>query len=393
MNAIIRRLFALALCALLLLLSVAPASAASKDLLTISFSVTTYQNRARTLLTKLNALRKKNDLPALTMPADLEKVALQRASELFVHYGHTRPDMTGFDTADDAYKSVKGCLSAGESIAAGYSSADELMTDWANDDGALGNLLSEDFTHVGIACVQVPGSYNGTYWAVYLQQQKDGFKATKANSAATAGVKRTMTVECKKTMFPKADDSHKGFELRADDLNMKSRTTAQPTVYLYDKRGVQIGRCENADLTYVSGTTSVCTVLKTGVIQRKKAGTSTITVKFNGLGSTTFVVTIGGTGSASDVQLDKPSLTAKRGSDETTFSAYCENASGYYLYRCSTKSGSYRKIDEEQTTKRWTFKLANDDISKTYYYKVKAYKNVNGDKVFSEYSEPVKVSK
>ena len=47
---------------------------------------------------------------------------------------------------------------------------------------------------------------------------------------------------------------------------------------------------------------------------------------------------------------------------------------------------------DEATTKRWDYKLMDEDITKTYYYKVRAYKNSNGKRVYSEYSDPVKVA-
>ena len=388
-----KRALSVLLCATLLG-AVVPAQAAASASLTVTFSVTTYQNRARTMLQKINALRKANGLPELVMLSDLEKVAVQRASELFVHFDHTRPDMTSYATADDEFTAVRGCLLAGESIAAGYSSADEMFEEWSSDPDAAKNLLSEDFTHVGIACVQVPGSYNGYYWVAYFQQQKDGFKATKAPTTAKAAVKRSVSVELKRGLFTKADSSHKGFELRADDLNLKSRKSAQAAVYLYDQRGVKIGLCAAKDLTYTNDTTSVCTVLKSGVIQRKKAGSSKITAKFNGLGSVTFAVTFGGSSASSNsVALTAPELTAKAYPDHTTLSAYVKGASGYVLYRCSTKTGTYRKVEEAATTKRWSMKLENDDMTQTWYYKVKAYKNVSGKRVYSEYSNAVKVSK
>lgn len=61
-------------------------------------------------------------------------------------------------------------------------------------------------------------------------------------------------------------------------------------------------------------------------------------------------------------------------------------ASGYYLYRSSTKNGTYKKIKD--INKGTTVKYVNSGLGnfKPYYYKVRAYRVVAGKKVFSKYS-------
>ncbi len=62
------------------------------------------------------------------------------------------------------------------------------------------------------------------------------------------------------------------------------------------------------------------------------------------------------------------------------------SASGYEVYRATSKSGKYSKI--KTVTKGSTLSYTNIKLSKgkTYYYKVKAYKTVDGKKVYSSYS-------
>lgn len=271
---LLRRLSALALCILLLPPS-APARAAFPKPLTVSFTVVTYQNRARSALKQINSLRKENGLAPLVMPADLEKAAIQRAAELFVFFDHDRPDLSAYDTVDDAYACGQTSLAVAECIAAGYSNADKLMDDWREN--ALDTLLDGDFTHAGLACVYVKGSYNEYYWALYLQQQPVGFSAREADAAATIGDR-------------------------------------------------------------------------------------------------------------------KPMLSATPYAKHTSLSVYVKGASGYVLYRATSKTGRYAKVDEQATTKRWTLKLEHEDLSRAYYYKVRAYKNSGGKRMYSEYSTPVRVS-
>ena len=391
--------------AMILCLSLLPcAQAAAAKTLTVSFQVTTYQNRARSLLKQINQFRKEYDLPELTMLADLEKVSLQRAAELFVFFDHDRPDLTGYDSAFKEYKSLKDAQAVAECVAAGYSKAEEVFLEWS--DTAAGSLLDEEFTHVGLSCVYLKDSANEYYWEMYLMQLPENTTAKKAESTAKAGTAKNMKVEIAKGMYERADNSHKRFELRVDDLNLKSKTSAQPTVYLYDRYDVKIGKCELEDLTFKSGSTSVFTVNADGTVKKKKNGTGTLTVKSSGLEDATCTVTIGSSTSSSSsasssssggvtaatIKEAKPELTAREYAKHTSLSVYLKGASGYVLYRSTSKTGTYSKCEEAATTKSWTHKLEGDDLSRTYYYKVRAYKNSNGKRVYSEYSDPVRVA-
>jgi len=64
-----------------------------------------------------------------------------------------------------------------------------------------------------------------------------------------------------------------------------------------------------------------------------------------------------------------------------------KKAKGYSLYRRTGRSGKYKKI--KQTTKR---SYTNGGLKKNtaYYYKVRAYRNVNGRKVYGRYSSAEK---
>ncbi len=389
----LRRIVAM-LCAMILCLSVLPAAQAAKaKTLTVSFEATTYQNRARTLLKEINRLRKANGLPELIMTTDLEKIAVQRAGELFVFFDHDRPDMTGYDTAIVGVKSLKGAMAISECIAAGYAKADDVFADW--EENAYDVLLDGDFTHVGIACIHVEGSANEYYWEMVVVQLPQDASVKKADSTAKAGTGKTIDVEIAKGMYSHADNSHRKFELRVEDVSLKTKTSAKPTVYLYDRYGVRIGKCELEDLTFKSGNTSVFTVNQDGTIKKKKNGTATLTVKSSGLEDAQCTVTIGSAdaGVTADTIGDvKPELTAKDYSGHISLSVYVKGASGYVLYRCTTKNGEYRKVDEEATTKKWTVKIEKEDLDRSYYYKVRVYKNSGGKRVYSEYSDPVKVA-
>ncbi|WP_455717187.1 CAP domain-containing protein [Anaerosporobacter sp.] len=62
---------------------------------------------------------------------------------------------------------------------------------------------------------------------------------------------------------------------------------------------------------------------------------------------------------------------------------------GYEIYRSTSKNGMYTKLANVTTN---TYKDTDCKSSSSYYYKVKAYKTVNGKKVYSTYSNVTSVS-
>lgn len=58
-------------------------------------------------------------------------------------------------------------------------------------------------------------------------------------------------------------------------------------------------------------------------------------------------------------------------------------ASGYSIYRASSSSGSYSQM---KTTSSATMSDSGLNSGTTYYYKVRAYRTVNGSKIYSNYS-------
>ena len=408
-NRFLHRLLALVLLCCLLMSSIPFASAASKKTtnLTVSFTAQTYQNRAREVLKEINKIREEEGLPELIMTGDLEKAAIQRAGELFVFFDHARPDMTDYDTIIDEYESLAPCEVSTECIAAGFSKAEETALEWYTS--SFDSLTDPDFTHAGVGCVYMKGSENEYYWALLLTGFPEDYEGKAAGKATKAGASKSLKVEIGKEMYTHADNSHKKFELRCSDVNLKSKSTANLTVNLYDRYDVKIGKCENADLKFKSSNTSLFTVSAEGEVKRKKSGSGTLTITAPGLEDLKVDVTCGsgssssgssGSNAASNavavtaatIKDREPELTVTEYSSYTKLSVYVKGASGYVLYRSTSKTGTYSKVDEQATTKRWDVKIQNDDLTRTYYYKVRAYKNSNGKRVYSEYSDPVKVA-
>ena len=82
----------------------------------------------------------------------------------------------------------------------------------------------------------------------------------------------------------------------------------------------------------------------------------------------------------------KVTATAKVSSKGTTISwkkATGESVDGYVVYRANKKSGSFKKVSDVKKTSTLNKDLK---VGKTYYYKVRGYKNIDGHKVYTKYS-------
>jgi len=82
--------------------------------------------------------------------------------------------------------------------------------------------------------------------------------------------------------------------------------------------------------------------------------------------------------------LGKTKLTTAAGSKKIALKwSKVNGATGYYVYRATAKSGTYKKM-KATTGLKWT----NTGLKKNqkYYYKVKAYKTVSGTNIFGNWS-------
>ena len=77
-------------------------------------------------------------------------------------FAHNTPDgQTPFDRMKAAGITYS---SAGENIAAGQSSPQNVMDSWMNSPGHRANILDPDFTEMGIGYFYNPAGTYGTYW-------------------------------------------------------------------------------------------------------------------------------------------------------------------------------------------------------------------------------------
>lgn len=117
---------------------------------------------AREVLELVNKERTKAGLAELKMSSALNDVAAVRAKELTEEFSHTRPNgrdcFTALTDAGIQYSSV------GENIAAGQATPQKVVTSWMNSEGHRANILSEDYTHMGIGYYHTSKGYQ-YYWA------------------------------------------------------------------------------------------------------------------------------------------------------------------------------------------------------------------------------------
>lgn len=106
-----------------------------------------------------NAERRKNGLSDLKADSALSNVAREKSKDMKAknYFSHTSPTYgSPFDMMRDFGISYK---TAGENIAMGQRSPEEVVQAWMNSEGHRKNILNGNFTHIGVGYVK-----DGNYW-------------------------------------------------------------------------------------------------------------------------------------------------------------------------------------------------------------------------------------
>ena len=106
---------------------------------------------------------------ALTWGAPLTQAAEGHSQDMSSanYFSHTSAD--GRTLADRVNATGYAWSTLGENIAAGYATVDSVMDGWTASDGHCANLMSPNFTEVGLACIPgAAGSGYNTYWTMDL---------------------------------------------------------------------------------------------------------------------------------------------------------------------------------------------------------------------------------
>lgn len=126
---------------------------ASSDEQSPEVDVSEYAERVVAIV---NEERAKNGLSALTINYTAMNAADVRATEIAGTFSHTRPNGTKCFTAlDEAGVSYMG---AGENIAKGQQTPEEVMNAWMNSSGHRANILNSNFKQIAVSYKMVNGT-------------------------------------------------------------------------------------------------------------------------------------------------------------------------------------------------------------------------------------------
>lgn len=98
-------------------------------------------------------------VPSLTLDSSLVTAANIRAKEISDSFSHTRPNGSSCFTVLSELGISYG--TAGENIAAGYSSSQSVMEGWRSSSGHYQNIISSKFKKIGIGVNIINNQY---YW-------------------------------------------------------------------------------------------------------------------------------------------------------------------------------------------------------------------------------------
>ena len=106
------------------------------------------QEAAEAVASLVNAARQDAGLSELELDADLCAAAQARAQEIAQSFSHTRPDGSScFTILEELGISYRA---AGENIAMGQRTPEEVMDGWMNSSGHRANILNGTFTSIGV---------------------------------------------------------------------------------------------------------------------------------------------------------------------------------------------------------------------------------------------------
>ncbi len=115
---------------------------------------------ARQVVDLVNQERTKRGLSALTIDNTLMSAAQTRAIETVKSFSHTRPNGSSFSSVLSEYG--YSYRSAGENIAYGQRTPQEVVTAWMNSSGHRANILNGNYTKIGVGCYKSGSTY---YWS------------------------------------------------------------------------------------------------------------------------------------------------------------------------------------------------------------------------------------
>jgi uncharacterized YkwD family protein len=121
------------------------------------------------VLALVNQEREKHGLKPLQLDTAVSKAADMKSKDMRDHHYFDHQSPTYGSPFEMMKQQGIDFKAAGENIAAGQKTAEEVMDGWMNSEGHRANILNPDFTHIGIGYVQ--GGDYGTYWTQLFIQK------------------------------------------------------------------------------------------------------------------------------------------------------------------------------------------------------------------------------
>ena len=406
----------------------APMWVVAADNYTIQYDVTYGQREARGMLSDVNSFRTSDTWEwneadtektavtgrtALIYDYGLEKAAMKRAAEIALYYSHTRPDGNKCFTA---YGFSYGA--AGENIAAGYTSASAVFEGWKEENenysgqGHRRNMLSEGFSYIGIGHVTC-GDYE--YWVQEFSGNPSGASETTADESTT-----TATSTLKSEYFSKASITLDPSSISLKKGGETSLPTVTTRVHTNDSWHASLGTPVkvSSNASWSSSDTSVASISGSKVAG-KAAGSATLTATLRAfdteLAGTCKVKVTDSTSSKND---DSGSATANATTSENAAEEQANLLAKEELQDSSvtlksvTGKGTKIKVKFKKlgisgvkyqiayTTGKKTKKVKTSGTAKTiknlkkgktYTIKIRAYKKIGGENVYSGWAKKKKV--
>ncbi len=116
------------------------------------------------VLSLVNAERSKQGLRSLTLNWELSRVAKIKSQDMATNNYFSHQSPTYGSPFDMMKKFGISYRAAGENIACGQTTAQQVMRDWMNSSGHRANILSSNFTQLGVGKVDSSRSAYRTYW-------------------------------------------------------------------------------------------------------------------------------------------------------------------------------------------------------------------------------------
>ena len=120
------------------------------------------------MLARVNAIRRKAGLQTLRQNSDLEKAAQRHAEDMLSrgYFAHESP--SGTTVRERSRKAGYDWAAIGENIAFGQTSVDEVVETWMDSPGHRKNILSRNFTEMGVGLALGKGP-DGKHQVLWVQ--------------------------------------------------------------------------------------------------------------------------------------------------------------------------------------------------------------------------------